>query len=105
MKKGDVIWIRHKNCIYCSEVDTIHFRDFGVGNRYIQIELIPIIGTCDFIYADDGTDIDFTFSKRLSVVGCFHKDLSAGPYDYIDIALDIHNLFYGERTDNLDTVQ
>ena len=57
------------------------------------------------MYMDYGTDIDFTFSKRLTVVGCFYKDLSAGPYEYIDIALDVHNLFYGEGKNNLDTVQ
>ena len=56
------------------------------------------------MYTDYGADIDFTFCKRLTVVGCFHEDLSAGPYDYIDIALDIHNLFYGEGESNLDTV-
>lgn len=106
MKKGDVIWIRYKNCIYCSEVNTVCFKFFGINSsRYIQIDLIPIIGTCAFMYVDYGTDIDFTFSKRLTVVGGFHKDPSTGPYAYIDIALDIHNLFYGEGENNLDTIQ
>ena len=105
MKKGDIIWIRHKDCTYCSEVNAVYFKSFGKDNRYIQIDLIPIIGTCALMYMDYGTDIDFTFSKRLTVVGCFYKDLSAGPYEYIDIALDVHNLFYGEGKNNLDTVQ
>lgn len=104
MKKGNIIWIRYENCIYCSEVNAVCFKSFGKDCRYIQIDLTPIIGTCALMYMDYGTDIDFTFSKRLTVVGRFHKDLSTGPYEYIDIALDIHNLFYGEGENNLDKI-
>ena len=107
MKKGDIIWIRYKDCIYCSEVDSVRFMHFGNASSppQIQIKLIPIIGNCVTIYAQFEVDLNFIKQKHANVIGQFARPNNYIPYDNIEIALDVHDLFYGEGENNLDTVQ
>ena len=86
MKKGDIIWIKWLDFIFCSEVKYID-KDFTAKRICNEVHLIPIIGTCERIIIDSG--INFDKFKRIAVIGYFSKD-SFG--HYITIALNVEDL-------------
>ena len=90
MKKGDIIWIKWINCIFCSEINYIIHDVTRYGHRYIEIILNPIIGDCYQLFIDYG--VDFEYNKRTSCLAYLERDGSTCKH-CVNISFDINNLF------------
>ena len=77
MKKGDIIWIKYDNCLYCSEIDTVYEQCVERSKTFF-IYLNPIIGDILRIYVINEIPKDsfmwaLCYSTLLQTYGDFCK--------------------------------
>lgn len=93
MKKGDIIWIRRGDCVFCSEINNIEPYSKGfAGFPYKCVNLIPIIGDCIHLTIYDDSLLAIENKKCTTATALFESDKRVYTH-FVNIALDVNSLF------------